>query len=54
MAGIEKICEYSGDYEGGIMHQWKHNHIQICPKYRKLFKGKEAWIEIVKTQNYKL
>ena len=46
MAGIEKVCEYSGDYPGGDMYAWKHNHIQICPKYRKLFRGQEATLYI--------
>lgn len=39
MAGIEKICEFSGDYPGSKMYKYKRNHIQICPKYRKLFRG---------------
>jgi len=46
MAGIEKICEFSGDYPGGLMYGYKRNHIQICPKYRKLFRGAKAHIEI--------
>ena len=46
MAGIEKICEFSGDYPGGEMYGYKRNHIQIVPKYRKLFHGAEAHIEI--------
>ena len=39
MAGIEKVCEYSGNSEGHRMYNWKRNHIQVNPKYRKLFKG---------------
>jgi hypothetical protein len=50
MAGIEKICEFSGDYPGGLMYGYKRNHIQICPKYRKLFRGANAHIEIVKIE----
>jgi hypothetical protein len=46
MAGIEKICEFSGDYPGGLMYGYKRNHIQICPKYRKLFRGADAYVEI--------
>lgn len=42
MAGIEKICEYSGDYPGWLMYGYKFNHIQIMPEYRKLFRGKTA------------
>jgi hypothetical protein len=43
MAAIEKICEYSGDYEQGVngfnMYKAKDNQLQIMPKYRKLFRG---------------
>lgn len=39
MAGIEKVCEFSGEYGGCDMYSWKRNHIQINPKYRKTFKG---------------
>jgi hypothetical protein len=46
MAGIEKICEYSGDYEGGVMYGYKHNQLQIMPKYRKLFRGAEHTLYI--------
>lgn len=42
MAGIEKICEYSGEYPGWDMYTYKRNLIQIMPKYRKLFRGKPA------------
>jgi hypothetical protein len=50
VAGIEKICEYSGDYPGGKMYGYKRNHIQICPKYRPLFRGATAHVEIVKVE----
>ena len=46
MAGIEKICEFSGEYPGGLMYTYKRDHIQIMPKYRKLFRGADACIEI--------
>lgn len=39
MAGIEKICEFSGEYPGYLMYGYKHNQLQIMPKYRKLFRG---------------
>jgi len=39
MAGIEKVCEYSGDYDGHNMYEYKRNRIQVNPEYRKLFKG---------------
>lgn len=42
MAGIEKVCEYSGDYPGYLMYGYKRNHIQICPEYRKEFRGQHA------------
>lgn len=47
MAAIDKICEFSGayanaDYNGHPMYGWKRKHIQICPKYRKLFRGAKA------------
>lgn len=47
MAGIEKICEYSGDYEGGVMYADKHNHIQVLKKHRHNFKDKDAYLFIV-------
>lgn len=39
MAGIEKVCEFSGDYEGWNMYAYKRNHIQVHPRYRKRFRG---------------
>ena len=42
MAGIEKVCEFSGVYKGADMYKWKRNHIQIMPEYRKLFRGSKA------------
>ena len=47
MAGIEKVCEYSGDYEGGIMYKHKRDHIQVLKKYRKHFKGKKGYLYFV-------
>ena len=35
MAGIEKVCEISGEHPGGDMYGYKHNHIQIMPEHRK-------------------
>jgi hypothetical protein len=51
MAAIEKICEYSGDYPGWLMYSYKHNHIQIIPKYRKDFRGKKAVLFIETSEN---
>lgn len=50
MAYIDKVCEYSdtdGSYEMG-KHQ--HNHIQIKPEYRKIFKGKTATLIFFKSE----
>lgn len=47
---MEKICEYSGDYPSTKMYGYKRNLIQICPQYRKLFRGANAHIEINSTQ----
>lgn len=51
MAGIEKRCEYSGEYCGWDMYGWKHNNIQIMPKYRKLFRGAKATL-IIRPNRY--
>lgn len=48
MAGIEKICELSGDYPAHLMYGYKHNHIQIDKKYRHLFNGKKATLVFYK------
>lgn len=43
MAGIEKICEFSGTFDPALksMYEIKRNNIQVLPGYRKLFKGQE-------------
>ncbi len=46
MAGIEKCCEFSGEYPGWLMYEYKRNHIQIMPHYRKEFRGKQAVLYI--------
>lgn len=48
MAGIEKVCEFSGEYPGWEMYDYKRNHIQVMPKYRKEFRGKDAVLYVVK------
>ena len=53
MAGIEKICEYSGEYPGWKMYEYKKNHIQIMPRYRKLFAGKDHTLYIFKPTLHK-
>ena len=40
MSSIEKVCEYSGDYDAHKMYEYKRNLIQINPEYRSLFRGK--------------
>jgi hypothetical protein len=46
MAGIEKICEFSGDYPAHEMYGYKHNQLQIMPEYRKKFRGCKAKLYI--------
>lgn len=52
MAGIEKICEFSGDYPGHDMYSYKRNHIQIVPKYRKKFRGAKHTLYVKKGDMY--
>lgn len=42
MAGIEKICEYSGDYEAHIMYKDKKNFIQVLRKHWDAFRNVNA------------
>lgn len=39
MAGIEKVCELSGEYEGWKMYSQKRDSIQVLNKYKKNFRG---------------
>lgn len=48
MAAIEKICEFSGEYVGGEMWNHKRNHLQILPKHRKEFRGKQHILRFFK------
>jgi hypothetical protein len=50
MAGIEKICELTGEYPGYLMYGYKQNSIQIMPKYRKQFRGHKAVLLIFKPE----
>ena len=52
MAGIEKICEFSGDYDGHSMYAYKRHSLQIMPKYRKAFRGLTATLTILKSKDY--
>jgi hypothetical protein len=49
MAGIEKICEYSGDYEGHVMYKHKIDSIQVLPKHRHQLKDKLAVLIFFRT-----
>lgn len=46
MAACEKVCEFSGEYPGHEMYNFKRNHIQIMPKFRKEFRGHKATLHI--------
>lgn len=50
MAGIEKVCEYSGEYPGYKMYGYKRNSIQVMPEYRKLFKHQDHVLVISKSE----
>lgn len=39
MAGIEKICELTGEYPGWPMYGYKRNQLQIMPIVRPQFRG---------------
>lgn len=52
MAGIEKVCEFSDEYIGPDMYEYKHNHIQIHPRYRKKFRGASHTLYIEKKTVY--
>lgn len=46
MAGFDKVCELTGEYIGSDMHGYSHNHIQVQPSVRKLFRGATAIIYV--------
>lgn len=48
MAGIEKVCEYSGDYGAYDMYRFKQNHIQILPEFRKEFREEKSVLYVFK------
>lgn len=50
MAGIDKVCELSGEFPGWKMYGYKRNHIQIMPQYRPLFKGHKAVLNFSETE----
>lgn len=54
MAAIDKICELSDSSPNPpwLMYNYKKNHIQIKPEYRKLFKGSRAVLIITGKNQY--
>ena len=50
MAGIEKVCEYSGAYVGHLMYQYKRNSIQVLPEHRGTFRGKGHRLHLFKPE----
>lgn len=46
MAGIEKVCEFSGEYRGHEMYKAKRNQLQVLPEYRKEFRKAEHVLHI--------
>ena len=51
MAGIEKVCELSGEYASSDMYWYKHNQLQILPEYRKNFRGDKGTLFVIKTDD---
>lgn len=48
MAGIEKMCELSGECGSYKMYGWKKCHIQVKPEYRKCFNGANHTLHVFK------
>ena len=46
MSAIEKICEFSGRYEGPDMYKYKRDQLQILPEYRKRFRGAHVLVTV--------
>ena len=44
MAGIEKMCQLSGEHGGWDMHTLKFNSLQVLPKHLPIFKDENALI----------
>ena len=53
MAGIEKVCEVSGICGSFSMYGYKHNHIQVVPKYRKQFR-KARHVLVIRPTEYRV
>ncbi len=54
MAGIEKVCEFSGDYPGYEMYRYKRNSIQVCPEYRKNFRNAKHVLVVQKAEKQEM
>ena len=46
MSAIEKICEFSGRYEGPDMYKYKRDQLQILPEYRKRFRNAHVLVTV--------
>lgn len=46
MAGIEKVCELSGEYLGWLMYSHKHNQLQVSLKCRNAFRGADHILHV--------
>jgi len=55
MASIEKVCEFSGEYPGYMMYNYKKNLIQIMPRLRVHFRNKYHilfWFDVPTRNQY--
>lgn len=51
MAGIEKVDELTGEYEGWTMYSEKRNSIQVLNKNKRKFRGAKATLIFYKTKS---
>lgn len=52
MAGIEKVCELTGEYCSHEMYQWKRNQLQVKRECRKLFRKADHILHVYKEDRY--
>lgn len=52
MSAIEKVCEFSGKYEGPDMYKYKRDQLQILPEYRKRFRGAHVLVTVSVSEIY--
>jgi hypothetical protein len=50
ISAIEKVCEFLGEHSSTEMPRYKRNHIQVMPKFRKEFRGKDHVLHIFKPE----